>query len=227
MSVPVRYDFPAQMPASRFQSKSIRDLQSRRQKASEQDSLDCGCSMLDHRKACRDRRTSGGKRKQSQDSLRDNPQHPFRPDEEADKIETRLVLMRSAADPHNRSISQDDLQAEDVMPCYAIFQASRSPCIGSDVATNRAILETRRIRWVKQAIISCFMLQIAGNHPRFDDRDAVGFSNLFNPVHSDQGKSYTSLLRNAPPDIAITGPSRSHRNFPFVRKTKQHGNLFG
>src|ERR1700747_929858 len=104
MSAPFGYDFLPEMSPGGFQSKSIRNFQSRRQKAFQQNLLNRHGSILDRREACRNRGATWRERNQPKYSLGHYSQHSFRAHEETDQVETRLIFMRPTAYSHDCSV---------------------------------------------------------------------------------------------------------------------------
>ena len=129
--------------------------------------------------------------------------------------------MSSSADSNDGAIGQNDLETQDVMPGHTVFQAARAACIGCNVSTDRAVLQARRIRWIKEPTISHLALQIARNHARLDDGHAVRDRDLFDPVHSGQREGDPTLYGNAPAHISVPGPACGDRNLPLVCEAKQ------
>ena len=125
--------------------------------------------------------------------------------------------MGAPPDPRHGAVGQHDFEPEDVVAGHAVFQTARTARIGRDVSADAAILQTRRIRWVKKSLVPRGLLQTSGDHPRLDHSDEVLRAQLFDPVHPRGREHDAAAHRNAPAHVAVAGPAGRHGDF-FPRR---------
>ena len=87
------------------------------------------------------------------------PSRPSEPTKEPVQIEAGLVLVRAAAEAHDRAVGEDDFQAEHVIAGDAVFQAARPAGVGGDVAADGTVRPAGGIGRIKQALRFDCLLQ--------------------------------------------------------------------
>ena len=94
------------------------------------------------------------------------PNIPFRSDEQSDQVEAGLVFMDPPTGADNLTAGQHHFETDDVMTSNAIFKATRAPGVCGHISANRAVMQARGIRRIKQPLRANRALQLASDHPR-------------------------------------------------------------
>ena len=102
------------------------------------------------------------------------------------QLESSLVFVGAASQPHNCAVSQNYFQPEYVIARDAIFQAARTAGIRGNVSTNGAIGTARGVRRIKEPLLFNRILQLRRNHARFNNRDKIGSVNFLDTIHPGQ-----------------------------------------
>ena len=129
----------------RFHREAIGQFQSARQEPGSEKGSNGPGGRLHIRKPDPDAGPVSRERQQFQGRFGDHPEHSFTPDKEAVQIEARLVLVGSTTESGHRSIGQHHLESHHVIPSDPVLEASRTPGIGGDITSDRAISPTGRI----------------------------------------------------------------------------------
>ena len=136
----------------------------------------------------RSRQSSACRRKwqQTQRDLRDNAEHSFRTDKEANQVEPGFVFVNAAAGPQHFPIRQHYLKPNHVITGHAILQAARTASVCCDIAADSAILHACRVRRIKQFLRFGRRFQVGRDYARFDNRNRIAKTNLRDAVHPHQ-----------------------------------------
>ncbi len=213
--------FGPRMPARRLKGEAVSDFHRGRQMPVREDRLHRRRRRGHVRKTGRKDGPDRRPRQQAQSRFGDDAEQAFRAGEKSDQIKSRFVFMGAPAHPRHGAVGQHDLESEDVVAGHAVFQTARTARIGRDVSADAAILQTRRIRRVKKSLVPRGLLQMSGDHPRFDHGDEVLRAHLFDPVHPRGREHDAAAHRNTTAHVAVAGPAGRHGDF-FPRRDFHH-----
>ena len=111
------------------------------------------------------------------------------------------------------------------MTGYPILEAAWATRVCGHVSSDAAILQARRVGRIKELLRPHRRLQLAGDHPRLDDRDRVREMDFLDLLHPLERERNPAAHRHATADITVAGAARGHRDFVFRRELHHAAHL--
>ena len=168
-------------------------------------------------------RTCGGQRHQPQCRCGDDPQRPFRTDQQLRQVVTPIVLLQCGKPVMHAAVRQHRLDARDQPAHRPEAQHLRAARIGRDEAPDgRIALRPQRQRKApplrKRRIV-----QVGQDHPRLGDGEPRRRIDAPHPVHPAQRQDQRRSVggRRRPADHRTVAPLR-HQRHPMPRRRGDH-----
>src|SRR5262245_61422030 len=95
------------------------------------------------------------------------------------------------------AICQRDLEAKNIVTRDAVFEAAWASGVSGNVAPQRAIRATGRVRRIIEPAALDRLLQFCSQDSRFDDGHEVSCADLFDTTHPLQREYQTAAVRDA------------------------------
>src|SRR5689334_19655999 len=127
------------------------------------------------------------------------------------QFEAGFVFVGATAETHDRAVSKNYLQTEDVIACDAIFQTARPTGVRRDVSADGTISTRSWIGRIKQALLFHAILELRRDHAWFHHCHKIGRVDLLDPGHASQRQCDTASRWHTPAHITITRAARRDR----------------
>ena len=128
--------------------------------------------------------------------------------------------MDTTASPQHVAVCEHYFEADHVISRHSVFQTARAARVRGDISTDGAILHTRRIRRIKQFLRAHRRLQVRRKHPRLNNRNCIGKTDILYPIHAHERQGNPATCGDASPHVTKSTAPCCNRNL-FVRRKLQ------